>query len=341
MDSQNRSFKESVQLISLFILLLCLLALTFIARQVILFSLIGVGFSALISPLLSTMRRRFRVPRQLSAVVFLLFAILLAGLFIFGVGFVIADQAQDFVEKAPEIMARLRSRSAELIEKYPWIQKQVEGFDFIGAIRSGMERIAYGVQTGFVLGGGLAFAFIIGLYLAVSSKEYGQSFLSLFPSSRRSQASEMMRASGKILRKWFRAQLIDMVVVGILTALGLWLVGVKYWAIFGLLSGVLCVVPYLGILLVVIVTLLIVGASQPSQIPWVIAVFFITQQIEGNVILPLVMRDQVQLPEVPLLIFMLLMGNWLGLLGVFMAPPLFAVCRTLFLMTVLPRLERL
>src|SRR3546814_14615576 len=66
-------------------------------------------------------------------------------------------------------------------------------------------------------------------------------------------------------------------------------------------------------------------ASDISRLPWVLGVFFVTQQIEGHVVLPLVMRDRARLPAVPLLVFMLVMASWGGLLGVLMAPALFAV----------------
>ncbi len=99
------------------------------------------------------------------------------------------------------------------------------------------------------------------------------------------------------------------------------------------------IIPYVGTLIVVIAAALISLASDPSELPWVVLVFFTTQQIEGNLLLPIVMKDAADLPEVPLLIFMLFLGTWFGLIGVFAAPPIFAVLRTIYLMTYLPRMD--
>lgn len=130
-----------------------------------------------------------------------------------------------------------------------------------------------------------------------------------------------------------------MLIIGIITAIGLWIFNIEYWAIFGILTSVMGIIPYVGILIVVVAASLITLASDPGQIIWVLLVFGITQQLEGNVILPLVMKGKVKLLEVPLLIFMLIMGNLFGIIGVFIAPPLFAILRTLYIRIYLPYIE--
>ena len=125
-------------------------------------------------------------------------------------------------------------------------------------------------------------------------------------------------------------------IFGTLTAIALWIAGVEYWAIFGLLTALLGIIPYVGMILVVIAAVLITFASDPSKVPWVLGVFLLTQQLEGNVILPLVIKGKVELPVVPLLIFMLLLGTFFGIVGVFLAPPLCAILRILYIDIYLP-----
>src|SRR3546814_9334999 len=76
-----------------------------------------------------------------------------------------------------------------------------------------------------------------------------------------------------------------------------------------------------------------------SRLPCVLGVFFVTQQIEGHVVLPLVMRDRARLPAVPLLVFMLVMASWGGLLGVLMVPALFAVLLLAYRRLYVPGIE--
>lgn len=122
------------------------------------------------------------------------------------------------------------------------------------------------------------------------------------------------------LRVRFRAQLIDMAIIGAITTVGLLLVGVNYWALFGLLTAIFGIIPYVGVMLVVILVSLVTLASDPGQLPWVLLVFFITQQIEGNIVLPMVMKGQAEIPEAVLIVVMLFFGSWFG-------PSRFPACR--------------
>jgi predicted PurR-regulated permease PerM len=165
--------------------------------------------------------------------------------------------------------------------------------------------------------------------------------LRLFPASHRSRAKGVLHHCANTLRSWFSAQITDMAILGLITSLSLWAVGVEFWAVLGLMTTVFAIIPYVGILLVVICATLITLAFDPTMVIWVLVVFAVTQQIEANVILPLLMKSQVELPEVPLLIFILFLGVWFGLLGVFLAPPLFAILRVLYLEFYMPKMEQL
>jgi predicted PurR-regulated permease PerM len=131
-----------------------------------------------------------------------------------------------------------------------------------------------------------------------------------------------------------------MAIIGAITTVGLLLVGVNYWALFGLLTAIFGIIPYVGVMLVVVLVSLVTLASDPGQLPWVLLVFFITQQIEGNVVLPMVMKGQAEIPEALLIVVMLFFGSWFGLLGVFVAPPLVAVMICLYRNLYLPAIER-
>src|SRR5690606_16422857 len=70
---------------------------------------------------------------------------------------------------------------------------------------------------------------------------------------------------------------------------------------------------------------ILVVSSSPDKVIWVWLVYFITQLLEGNLILPYIMRSKVDMPEVPLLILLLIMVQWLGILGALLAPPFLAM----------------
>jgi predicted PurR-regulated permease PerM len=116
-----------------------------------------------------------------------------------------------------------------------------------------------------------------------------------------------------------------MVAVSIMTTIGLLLIGFKYWILIGMLSGIFCLIPYIGIIAITALSVLLAALQNFDQVPYVLGVFLLTQQIEGNFILPYIMKKRVSIPEVPFIIFLVLMGKVFGLLGAVIAAPLLAV----------------
>jgi hypothetical protein len=198
-----------------------------------------------------------------------------------------------------------------------------------------------GAWSGVGVLSSLLFATVIGLYVAVDARLYREGLVRAVPAAHRERADRFAAQASAVVRDWFNAQLIDMLIIGSLTSVGLWAVGADYWLLLGVLTGALGIIPYVGIILMVTLAVLLTLASDSSRLPWVLGVFLVTQQLEGHVILPLVMRGRVQLPAVPLLVFMLLMGSWAGLLGVLIAPPLFAVLRLAYLEFYVPRVDQM
>lgn len=322
-----------------FFLLLVVLALYF-SVSVFLISLIGVGFGVLIAPTLSLFERKFSMPRALSALFFFLFVVLLIAAALFGVWYIASDQLSSLIERAPEITRKLNEQVSAFLDQYPWLKEQLDGFSVSTTAKNFVARFFKGLQIGFEVLAGLAFAFVLGLHTAIKLPEYFSAISCMFAASQREVAKKILHQCASNLRLWLKAQATDMAILGVITTLSLWAIGVEFWAVYGLMTAVFTIVPYIGIVLVVIIASLITLASDPAMVKWVLVVFTITQQIEANVILPLIMKGKVNLPEVPLLIFILFLGTWFGLLGVFIAPPLFAVMRVLYLEIYLPKMNR-
>lgn len=322
------------------VLVIVLLTVLYFSRVIVLMSMIGIGVAVLISPLLDQLQKRLRLRRGFAAVLFLLSGLLLLLGVVALLSWGIVDQANAFAERLPQLSEDLRLRAAELLERFPWILQRVEAFDFAGATQQAVRFLLAGAQSGLVAIGGTIFALIIGVYLAVDAPFYFDGTVRAFPPQHRDRAREVLAKCARVVRTWFRAQLIDMAIIGAITTVGLLLVGVSYWAVFGLLTAIFGIIPYVGVMLVVVLVSLVTLASDPGQLPWVLLVFFVTQQIEGNVVLPMVMKGQAEIPEALLIVVMLFFGSWFGLLGVFVAPPLVAVFICLYRELYLPAIER-
>jgi predicted PurR-regulated permease PerM len=337
MEKSNTEFWLKVKLILFGIFSITALLLLYYSLSIVAVVLIGIGIGVLIAPILSFARLKFKIPRAFSALICFVVIVIIIGGASFVIWFLVSDQVESLYERAPEISANLNSRLSSLFMRYPWLQAQLEALNVGDTAQGLVAHFFKGLQTSFTAIGGLLFAMIISLYTAVSLNDYFTAVVRAFPQNHRMKVASVLSRCATTLRLWFRTQMIDMLILGFMTAIGLWIVGVDYWVVWGLLTAIFGIIPYLGTLLVVGCASLITLASEPSLVPWVIAVFVVIQQIEGNIILPMLMKDQVELPEVPLLIFILLLGSWLGIVGVFLASPFFAIMKVLYVELYLPR----
>lgn len=189
----------------------------------------------------------------------------------------------------------------------------------LGALAS---RIASWGSTAF---GGLASLVLVligGLYIAADPKMYRAGALKLVPPSVQRQGEAVIDTAGEALSLWLKGQVLAMVLVGLLTALGLWLAGVPSPFALGLFAGLAEFVPFVGPIAAAIPALLIAAAESPQLVIWVLAVFFVVQQLEGYVITPLIADRMVSIPPAVALFAVFAMGVLFGPLGLLFAVPL-------------------
>ena len=169
---------------------------------------------------------------------------------------------------------------------------------------------------------GLAIVLVGGLYLAAQPTLYATGLLRLIPPRARGPAAETLDAISVSLRNWLKGQALGMLFVGFATGLGLWLVGVPAaWAI-GLVAGLAEFVPYLGILLAGIPAI-VLGFGQGTDTGlWTIGVLIAVQQIQGNLVMPLLQNRMVDLPPAVTIFGIIAAGILFGVAGVLLATPL-------------------
>jgi len=309
---------------------LVLFAAIYLGHLVIVSGFIGLGVACIISPLLNICKERWGMDRVLSLTLLNLLVFLALGLFSLILHIQFEDQFKSLVEKAPEVVRYLENLMTHYKGQYPKISHIFEEASYEDVVKSILNYLRKFVLSTAGAVSGLFLGTIIAFFAAVRSKEYFKAWVSLFPIEKQQQVKELSTVSAQALRKWFVTQAIDMLLIGGLTSLCLLLAGVKYWVVFGVATGLLCIIPYIGISSVLIGSSIITLAIQPDKFLWLVTVFLFTQFVEGNFILPYLMRKRVHLPAALLIFFMVIMGVWLGAIGVFISTPLLAVFLSLY-----------
>ena len=164
---------------------------------------------------------------------------------------------------------------------------------------------------------------IMGVYLTLHPGLYREYLIALFPPVHRDLVRNLLADLSRTLRSWIVGQLASMTLLGVLTGIGLWALGVPYALTFGLFAGVAAIVPFFGSLLSTIVPALFVlgGDGGGGRALAVVGLGVVVHLIEGNLVAPLIMQRQVNLPPVLTILSVLIMGKVLGPVGLLVAVP--------------------
>ncbi len=163
------------------------------------------------------------------------------------------------------------------------------------------------------------------VYFSVNPESYRRGILLLVPRNRTARVAEVLDHTGRTLQYWLLGQLVLMVSVGALAALGLWLVGVPLAFVLGIISGLLEFVPVIGPLAGAIPGVLIALTGGWVKALYAVLVYVAVQQLENHLFVPLVQRTTVDVPPALVVLAVVAFGYVFGLLGVFVATPLTAV----------------
>ncbi|MEH2453034.1 AI-2E family transporter [Nostoc sp.] len=156
---------------------------------------------------------------------------------------------------------------------------------------------------------------------------YRKVFVRLFPSFYRRRVEGILDQCEVSLGGWVIGALIAMGVVGLMSVIGLSVLGVKAALALGVLAGFLNLIPNLGPTLSVVPAMAIALLDEPWKAVAVLILYFFIQQIESNFITPIVMAHQVSLLPAVTLISQLFFVTFFGFLGLFLALPLTVVAK--------------
>jgi predicted PurR-regulated permease PerM len=171
----------------------------------------------------------------------------------------------------------------------------------------------------------LVVVLITALYIAIAPEPLLNGTLRLLPSSGRAHARFVLTRIRTAWLGWLRAMAIDMLLLGGLLYLGMRLVGLEFAVGFAVFSAVLTVIPNFGSIISAVPPVLLGLSHSPGKAALVLLVYVIVNQIEGNLILPLVMARTVDLHPAVVAIGVVVMGQLFGLVGIIVAIPLLSL----------------
>jgi predicted PurR-regulated permease PerM len=162
------------------------------------------------------------------------------------------------------------------------------------------------------------------VYIGADPETYRRGLLHLFPKRKRERIGEVLTAMATILRKWLVTQLIAMIVIGTVSTIALLMLGVKAPFALGIIAGLLEFVPTVGPILSAVPAIAMGFLDSPEKALYVGLAYLAIQQIEGHLLIPLLMKGGMDLPPVLTIVTQGLMALLFGFLGLMIAVPMLA-----------------
>jgi predicted PurR-regulated permease PerM len=185
----------------------------------------------------------------------------------------------------------------------------------------------------------VALVVTMSLYWLIAKPGMRDFFLSLFPEPHRHQADDVLQSLGATIGGFVRATLLDSLIIGILTYVGLLIIGVEYALVLALVAGIGEIVPVVGPIISSIPALAVAALDSPQQMIIVAGFYLVLQQIESNVLQPNIMRSQTDIPPL-LVLFSLFVGGAVGgILGALVAIPLAGAIKVVVVQVVAPAIR--
>jgi predicted PurR-regulated permease PerM len=271
---------------------------------------------------------RYRVPRPLGAL-----AGLLSGVVVIAIVFWIlippfVDQTNEFIDAVPGIVDDLGQVVSDVTGEEPEqvgddVQSFLEGYTddpdrFLGPLTS------IGINVLAALGA-ILFMVITAMYIAIRPQPLVDGILSLVPPARREHARQIMQRLLASWIGWLQGVVADMFISGTLLFIGLTVVDLEFAIFFAVLTALLVVIPYFGAIVGALPPVLFALTDSPGKALLVLGIYIAVQQVEGNLLIPLIMSNRVKLHPALIAIGVLVVGQLFGFIGLFVAVPIISI----------------
>ncbi|WP_291293235.1 AI-2E family transporter [Enterococcus sp.] len=270
--------------------------------------------------------------------------ILVIGLIVWGVVVIIPkiqEQSMSFVENFPGYLDIIETKINEILSDpiFSQVQEQLEASneklvtsmtDIIQNLsRSTIQNIGsfFGAVATVVLAV-ITMPFIL-FYLLKDGRQLAPYFVKFLPTKMRQPSLTVLKEMNDQVSSYIRGQLTVAFAVAIMFMIGFSLIGLDYAITLGIVAGFLNLIPYLGSFLAMVPAVFLGIVGGPVLLVKVLVVFVIEQTIEGRLISPLVLGNQLSIHPVTILLVLLTSGKLFGLVGVILGIPVYAAAKVI------------
>lgn len=292
-------------------------------------------FAVLLLPIFTFLNTRLKFPRHLAGIVCLLiFLSVIIGILVF-ISYQATYMANDFdtiKKNANSFIIEIHKFVKENFQVSIGDQKKYLDSMTKDSVKTGQAKLgSFIISISDVLLDSMII--IVYTFLFLIYKEHFKLFLAkLIKKEDHPTLMDILSQIKVSINNYIVSLIIEMVVVSVLTSIGLWIIGIKYFILLGLITGILNLIPYIGITIAGILTILasLTGSAETSMILGILIVNVIVQFIDNNLLVPLIINSKVEINAFVSIMGIIVGGAAAGISGMFLAIPLLAILKIIF-----------
>ncbi len=319
--------KFSLTLLSLAIIFTTI----YLAQGVLVPVLLALLFAILLEPIAKFLNRKAKLPHVITVLITIfLFLAFFAGL-IFFLSWQISDMINDWDLIKKNLFLHL-DRLQDLVYQNFNLNKE-EQKKMLDEATEGSTRIVGSTLLSFTDSLFNVVLVPILTFLIILYKNHFIKFLcKLYADDYKPKLREILSQIKVSIQSYIVGLFIQMVTVSTLTSIGYSLIGVKYAILLGVITGLLNLIPYIGIIMAALLSMAatLSGTPDVTIIFGVIAVNIVVQFIDNNLLVPLIVSSKVEMNALASIIGIIIGGSLAGFAGMFLAIPLLAICKVIF-----------
>ncbi|MCU7798317.1 MAG: AI-2E family transporter [Candidatus Thiodiazotropha sp. (ex Myrtea spinifera)] len=292
--------------------------------------LASIVIAYLLEGIVSLLEKR-SIPRLLSVVIVFILFMLFVALFMLGLLPLLSRQVTDFVQQLPAMISMGQDALMQLPERYPELIPQAQVDQLIGQIRNeiasfGQQAVSWSLAS--VVGVITLIVYVILMPLLVffflKDKRLIIDWMVQHMPRHRNFAGTVWKDVDRQIANYVRGKFWEIVIVWAASLVTFTLLGLNYALLLAVMVGLSVIIPYIGAA-VVTIPVLFVAWFQWGWGPdfvWLAVAYLVIQALDGNVLVPLLFSEVVDLHPVAIIVAILVFGGFWGFWGVFFAIPL-------------------
>lgn len=243
----------------------------------------------------------------------------------------LVEQVSQFIAELPKMLGRIQQALLQLPESYPGVISQVQINEMMGLVRNEIGKLSQVVLSfsisslqGIITWMVYLILILLLVFFFLKDKDIIKKWLSGYLPRKRVLVQQVSREMDMQIGNYIRGKIIEIIIIGVVTYISFVVMGLNYAFLLGLLVGLSVLVPFVGATVVTIPVALTAffQFGWSSEFGYLMLVYGIIQAIDGNLLVPLLFSEAVNLHPVAIIIAIIFFGGMWGLWGVFFAIPL-------------------